>query len=89
MVQNFDMSGQNIEFDKNLINFTIELDPFPVVLCDKNIAKGQCSSSNGSDIKLYRSSISGKDPEIIPDETSVVSMTSNSLNEDKKGKFKF
>lgn len=77
------MSGQNIEIDKDLIIFPIALDPFPVVLCDKSFARGQCNSSNLADIKLFKSSISGQDPEIVRHEAAVVSMMTNSSNEDK------
>ena len=77
------MSGQNIEIDKDLIIFPIALDPFPVVLCDKSFARGQCNSSNLADIKLFKSSISGQDPEIVRHEAAVESMVTNSSNEDK------
>ena len=83
------MSGQNIELVKNLLNFPIALDPFPMVLCDKNINTGQCDSTNGTDIKLDKSSISGQDTEVIPHGAAVASMMTKSSNEDRLGKFIF
>ena len=83
------MSGQNIEFDKNLINFPIEPDPFPIASYDKNIACDKSNSSNGADIKLYRSSTSEHDPAIIYHRTDILPMVEKSLNEDQTGKFIF